>query len=72
MLHYLRDNGYSEVEMFGAIRQLLEWRGRGAAEVDWAGLKKSLKKQKKLLAFLRRFEHETEQEGPGFPLTQRP
>lgn len=58
--HYLRDNAWPDVEMFGAIRRLLEWQGRDAAAVDWDGLKKDLEKQNALLEFLRRVEHGAE------------
>ncbi|MCX5770434.1 MAG: hypothetical protein NTZ09_09210 [Candidatus Hydrogenedentes bacterium] len=54
MIHYLRDNGYPEVEMFGAVRQLIEWSGQPAPKLAWNGLKDDLDGQGLLLDFLRR------------------
>ena len=54
MLHYLRDNGYPEVEMFSAIRQLLEWPGQCPTALNWNGLKDNLQEQTLLLDLLRR------------------
>jgi hypothetical protein len=53
MLHYLRDNGYPEVEMFGAIRQILEWPRQSAPALAWNGLKDNLLEQTLLLNFMR-------------------
>ncbi|HUW62627.1 MAG TPA: glycosyltransferase family A protein [Candidatus Bathyarchaeia archaeon] len=54
LVHYLRDNGYPEVEMFGAIRELIEWSSQRALALAWESLKDDLQGQALLLDFLRR------------------
>jgi len=53
MLHYLRDNGYPEVEMFRAIRELIDWSSQRAPALAWESLKDDLRGQALLLDFLR-------------------
>jgi len=56
LLHYLRDNGYPEVEMFEAIRRMLEWNGRTLLDIEWEDARDDMQAQKTLLAFLRQTE----------------
>ena len=53
LIHYLRDRGYPQRDLFGAIREFLSMTEPPSPEMDWDGLASGLTRQIALLEFLR-------------------
>lgn len=53
LIHYLRDHGYPDQDMFASIATLLEWLGSPPSDIRWDSLRPDLEAQKALLDHLR-------------------